>query len=150
MPIPIRWSLGLLVALLIGAQFVRIDRTNPSSPPSASLTAKMPQDVRAIVERSCRDCHSNQTRWPWYSNVAPASWLLSSHVHNGRDTFNYSEWTSYSTDDQDKFLGAMCNLTKRGRMPMPSYLWLHREAVLSPADVSAICGWSEKMRDTLP
>jgi Haem-binding domain len=150
MPIPIRWSFGVLLALLVGAQFVRPDRTNPSSPASASLAMKMPQDVRAIVERSCRDCHSNQTRWPWYSNIAPASWLLATHVHNGRDTFNYSQWTSYSTDDQDKFLGAMCSLAKRGRMPVPSYLWLHRDAVLSASDVSAICAWSEKMRDTLP
>jgi hypothetical protein len=77
------------------------------------------------------------------------SWLVANHVRGGRDRFNYSEWTTYDSDEQDKLLGGMCSLTKRGRMPLPSYLLIHRGAALSPADVTAICAWSEKMRDTL-
>jgi len=109
----------------------------------------MTADVRAILDRSCRDCHSNETRWPWYSHVAPMSWMLLQHVNGGRDRMNYSAWTSYDSDEQDKFLGGMCTLTKKGRMPLPSYLWLHRGARLSDADVTALCAWSDKMRDTL-
>jgi len=137
--------------LLIGAQFVRADRTNPPSRPDASLLAQkaLTADVRAILDRSCRDCHSNDTRWPWYSKIAPISWMLLHHVHGGRERMNYSAWTSYDGDDQDKFLGGMCTLTKKGRMPLPSYLWLHPEARLSDADVKALCAWSDKMRDTL-
>ena len=149
-----RWAtriLGVLLVFLIGAQFVRADRSNPPSKPAASLLAlqSTPPDVRAILDRSCRDCHSNDTRWPWYSHVAPISWMLLQHVHGGRDRLNYSEWTSYDSDDQDKFLGGMCTLTKKGQMPLPSYLWLHRDAKLSDADIKAICAWSDKMRDTL-
>lgn len=145
------WTLTLVLILLIGAQFVRADRTNPASKPGASLLTlkSTPPDVRAILDRSCRDCHSNDTRWPWYSQVAPVSWVLLHHVHGGRDRMNYSEWTSYDSDDQDKFLNGICSLTKKGRMPVPSYLWIHRDARLSDADVKALCAWSDKMRDTL-
>ena len=77
------------------------------------------------------------------------SWGVASHVHAGRDAFNFSNWSSYDEDDQDKFLAAMCNLTKRRRMPLPSYLLIHRDAKLTDAEIATICGWSEKMRDTL-
>jgi hypothetical protein len=144
-----RWVLISFLVGFIGLQFVRPDRTNPAVQPAASLTARTPPEVTAILARSCRDCHSNETRWPWYTNVSPMSWLVANHVHHGRDHFNYSEWTTYPPDDQDKFLGAMCDLIKRERMPIPSYLLLHRDAKLSAADVGALCTWSDKMRDTL-
>ena len=141
--------LFLFLVAFIGAQFHRPDRTNPPLVPGASLTAKAPPDVAAILDRACRDCHSNETRWPWYTNVSPTSWLVADHVHHGREHFNYSEWTSIDEDEQDKLLGGMCTLTERGRMPIPSYLLIHRDAKLSPADVKTLCAWSEKMRDML-
>jgi len=144
-----RWTLMLVLVAFIGMQFVRPDRTNPPVPAGASLTAKTPPHITALLDRSCRDCHSNETRWPWYTNVSPTSWLVANHVHHGRDHFNYSEWTTYDSDDQDKFLGAMCDLAKRERMPLPSYLWIHRDSTLSPQDVTALCTWSDQMRDTL-
>ena len=142
---------AVVLILLIGAQFVGAGRTNPPSKPGASLLAltSTPPAVSAILDRSCRDCHSNDTRWPWYSHVAPLSWFLLSHVNGGRERLNYSQWTSYDSDDQDKFLGGMCSLPKKGRMSIPSYLWLHRDARLSDADVKTLCAWSDKMRDTL-
>ena len=144
-------ALAITLILLIGAQFVRADRTNPASRPEASLLNQKttPPAVRAILDRSCRDCHSNDTRWPWYSRVAPISWFLLQHVNGGRDRLNYSRWTSYDSDDQDKFLNGMCSLTKKGRMPVSSYLWIHRDAKLSDADIKTLCAWTDKMRDTL-
>jgi mono/diheme cytochrome c family protein len=150
MPRSIQWSFALFLVTFAGAQLVRPDRTNPADPPSASLLSKAPANVQAILNRSCADCHSNNTRWPWYTNISPISWLIASHVKEARATFNFSTWTSYSADDQDQFLGNMCNLTKKGRMPLWSYLLIHRDAKLSAGDVAAICAWSEKMRDTLP
>jgi Haem-binding domain len=147
-----RWARRALTVFLvgfIGIQLVRPDRTNPPVKPADSLQAKAPAAINALLDRSCRDCHSNETRWPWYTNVSPTSWLVANHVHQGRDHFNYSEWTGYPSDEQDKFLGAMCNLTKRDRMPLASYLLIHRDAKLSPADVTTLCTWSDKMRDTL-
>jgi hypothetical protein len=144
-----RWALVFFLVAFIGMQFVRPDRTNPPAPLAASLKAKTPPHITALLDRSCRDCHSNETEWPWYTNVSPTSWLVANHVHHGRDHFNYSEWNTYDSDDQDKFLGAMCDLVKRERMPLPSYLWIHRGSKLSPADVTALCTWSDQMRDTL-
>lgn len=145
----VRRALILFLMVFIGAQLVRPDRTNPPAPADASLRGLTPPHITAILDRSCRDCHSNQTRWPWYTNISPMSWLVANHVHHGREHFNYSEWTTYPSDDQDKFLGGMCDLTKRERMPLPSYLLIHRDSRLSPQDVAALCAWSDKMRDTL-
>ncbi len=145
----VRWGLTLFLFAFLGMQFLRPDRTNPPAAAAASLQAKAPPEIKALLDRSCRDCHSNETRWPWYSNVAPVSWLVADDVHKARDKFNFSEWTSYPSDDQDKFLGAMCNLAQRGRMPLPIYLVSHRDARPSVAEIQALCAWSDKMRDTL-
>jgi hypothetical protein len=145
----LRWALMVVVVAGVAIQFVRPDRTNPVSAPANSLLTKVPGDVRAILDRSCRDCHSNETRWPLYSQVAPMSWFVAGHVRDGREAFNYSEWTTYNSDDQDSLLGGMCSLPRRERMPLPSYLYIHRNAKLTPADISTLCSWSEKMRDTL-
>jgi hypothetical protein len=139
----------LFLVLFIGAQFVRPDRNNPPTPAGASLMTRTSPQVAAILDRACRDCHSNDTRWPWYTNVTPTNWMVANHVHQGREHFNYSEWASYDEDDQDKFLGGMCSLTRRKRMPLPSYLLIHGESKLSDADVATLCAWSEKMRDML-
>jgi len=110
---------------------------------------KAPREVAQIFDRACRDCHSNDTRWPLYSQVAPMSWLVTYDVREGRDHFNYSEWTSVDPDDQDKLLGGVCTLAKKGRMPLWQYLLIHRGAKLSAAEVTTLCTWSEKMRDTI-
>lgn len=144
-----RWALIVLLVAFIGAQAVRPERTNPPSAPGASLLAHATPEVSAILNRACRDCHSNDTRWPWYTNVSPTSWFVANHVNHGREHFNYSQWTSIDEDDQDSLLGGMCNLAERGRMPLPSYLLVHRDAKLSPADVKTLCAWTEKMRDML-
>jgi hypothetical protein len=144
-----RTALIVFLVVFIGAQFVRPDRTNPASPAGGSLLSKAPPQVAAIIDRSCRDCHTNDTRWPWYTNITPTNWLIANHVHEGRDHVNFSTWSSYDEDEQDKFLGGICSMTKRGRMPMPSYLLIHRDAKLSDADVAALCAWSDKMRDML-
>jgi hypothetical protein len=149
MPPVIRWSVVIFLVALVGAQAIRPERTNPPSQPGASLLTKAPPDIARILDRSCRDCHSNETTWPWYSNVAPMSWILSDHVNHGRDHFNYSEWATYGGDDQDKLLGNICSWTKKGRMPLPSYLWLHRDAALSASEVAALCAWPDRVRDTL-
>jgi hypothetical protein len=144
-----RWILLVFLVVFIAAQAFRPDRSNPPVVPGASLVQHAPPAVAAILDRACRDCHSSETRWPWYTNVSPTSWFVANHVHHGREHFNYSQWTSIDEDDQDKLLGGMCSLAERGRMPLPSYLLIHREAKLSPADVKTLCAWTEKMRDML-
>jgi len=131
---------GILIGLVVlvgGAQFVRPDRTNP---PAANPYPIDDPQVESIVRRSCFDCHSNETKWPWYSEVAPASWLLANHVKDGRRHMNFSDW---DREKEPKRLEELCEEVREGNMPMPSYLLIHRGAVLSADEVNTLCTWSK-------
>ena len=142
---PVRAAGVAFVAVLLGSQLIRPARTNPSIDPSRTLAARLrvTPEVAAVLDRACRDCHSNETTWPWYSNVAPISWLVIDHVRSGRRHFNYSEWAGYAPDKQRKLLQEICEETRDGSMPVGSYTLVHREARLSEADVLALCAWTE-------
>jgi hypothetical protein len=103
-------------------------------------------EVAGIFERACKDCHSNQTEWPWYSRVAPVSWYVADHVRHGREHLNFSRWSAYDREQADFLLGAMCLTAKRGQMPLSSYTRLHRSAKLSPLDIQTLCAWSQVER----
>src|SRR5687768_4349210 len=139
-----RWTGLAAAAVAIAIQFVRPARTNPPTDPSRTLFALMdvPTDAAAVLDRACRDCHSNETRWPWYSHVAPASWLVIDHVNHGRSHFNLSEWSTYDRARQAELLKDSCELARKEAMPMPSYLIAHRGARLSPADIDSLCTWA--------
>ena len=140
----LKYASVAVLFVVTGIQFVRPARTNPPTDPTATLPARVhvPTDVGAILGRACRDCHSNETKWPWYSNVAPVSWFVIDHVNHGRSHFNYSEWAKYSPADASALLKNACELTRKGAMPMNSYLWMHGGARVSAADVDALCGWA--------
>jgi hypothetical protein len=106
----------------------------------------MTPEVAAILRKACNDCHSNETRWPWYSNVAPVSWFLVDHVNHGRRHLNFSDWSEYDDRTADKLLGAMCEWALKDRMPLDSYTTVHSDAILSPAEKEAICNWVEAER----
>ena len=134
----LRWLLlGTLVALVI-AQLVPVDRSNP--PVEAEVPA--PANVRAVLRRACYDCHSNETVWPWYSSVAPFSWLLARDVHEGRRELNFSTWSQYTTKQQIKKLKESWEEVAEGEMPPWFYLPVHRDAVLSAEDRGLLRAWS--------
>ena len=128
--------------ILAAIQFVRPPRTNPPADPASALTNHVPANIAEILDRSCRDCHSSQTRWPWYSNVAPVSWFVIDHVDHGRTHFNYSNWPIYDAERQLAIRKNSCEMARAGTMPMPSYTLLHRSARLSAADLEALCTWA--------
>jgi len=105
--------------------------------------------VKTIVDRSCKDCHSNETRWPGYGYVAPMSWLLVRDVEEGRDHLNFSEWGTLDADAQRDSLIEICRRARRGEMPLKRYAWLHASARLTPDDVKALCDWTADMRRSL-
>jgi hypothetical protein len=131
--------------LVVGIQLVPVPRKNP--PVTAAITA--PGEVRAILEGSCYDCHSNVTQWPWYSRVAPASWLVYKDVKEGRDELNFSEWGEYTARRRDRKLEELEEKVSEGEMPLKIYLALHREARLSDADRDALIEWSRAERTAL-
>lgn len=136
-------ALAVIFALIQG---YRPDRTNPPIDPARTIQASMPvpPEVDKIFSRSCNDCHTNATHWPWYSNVAPFSWMVAEDVKEGREHLNLSEWASYPPNDAKHALEEICEEVKKGKMPMREYTWTHRNARLSPADKQTICAWIEQ------
>jgi hypothetical protein len=136
--------IGGLVVIFIVMQVIVPAKTNPASDPANSLRAARPSSTAAlaVMERSCRDCHSNDTAWPWYSRVAPVSWLVVHDVNEGRGEFNMSEFGTYDAKKQQHKLEEACDQVKNGEMPLGSYAMLHPEAKLQPGDVETICSLS--------
>jgi len=126
------------IALLVLIQFVPVDRTNP--PSTAPFDG--PAEVRTILERACYNCHSNQTEWPWYSRVAPVSWLVAHDVYDGREHLNFSEWASLSPDERSEHREEIWEEVDEGGMPLWTYLLLHSEARLSDAERTTLQLWS--------
>jgi heme-binding protein len=140
----IKRSLLILIAAIVVMQVVRPAKTNPASDPSRHIQAVLPvhAEIAATFARSCNDCHSNNTVWPWYSNVAPVSWLLASDVNEGRRELNFSTWGDYDPQKQRKLLGEICEQVKKGEMPEITYTFMHPKAQLNDADRNMICSWT--------
>ena len=129
--------LGVTFILL---QFIRIDvPPPPKAKPSDEISA--PPKVMAILKRSCYDCHSNHTKWPWYSNIAPISWEVRSHVKNGRAWLNFSIWNRYSNEKKEKFYEGIAKAID-WKMPPPDYMLIHKNARLTPNDRKLIKEWA--------
>jgi hypothetical protein len=111
--------------------------------------AQVPPQVRATIERSCRDCHSEATRYPWYSYIAPVSWLINRDVQRGRERLNFSRWSEYSVIRRERCLSEIANQVQDGGMPLATYAFLHRDAKLSKVDVEAVFKWTQEERARL-
>jgi hypothetical protein len=136
-----KWIVIGLVLVLAAAQLVQPDRTNPPADPAASFAAVAhpPQAAAAVVDRACRDCHSNQTAWPWYSRVSPVSWMVAGDVKEGRARLNFSQWNIYSPEMSKLRLREVCEKARTGDMPPKYYTPMHPQARLTGEDVSALC-----------
>jgi hypothetical protein len=142
----LKWSAVAVSLLFLGAQAYRPERTNPPVDVGRTIAAntRMTPEVAAIFERSCNDCHSSETAWPWYSNVAPASWFLAWHVDEGRSELSFSEWAKYTKRQRERKLHEICQQVESGGMPLASYLPLHPSARLSDEDKRVVCEWAKQ------
>jgi hypothetical protein len=131
--------------VIVGAQLVPVRRDNP--PATAAITT--PAEVQEVLETSCYDCHSNLTRWPWYSRVAPVSWLVADDVSEGRGELNFSEWGDYSARRKHHKLEEVEELVTEKEMPLKIYLPLHPEARLTEAEARTLIEWSRAERARL-
>jgi len=133
---------------MVVMQFYRPPRTNPPSDATASFEAVVSPhlEVGAAVRRACGDCHSNETTWPWYSNVAPMSWLISRDVVEGRAHLNLSEWNLYGPEKSRARIADMCKEATAGEMPLWNYTVLHPNARLGQQDVTRLCALSQTDR----
>ena len=141
----LRFLAVALAVLLFGLQFIRPERGTPARASAQSIEqhVSVPPEVKQVLTRACKDCHSNETQWPWYSHVAPVSWFVADHVNEGRDELNFSDWGDYTPHESGEILEMVCREVKQGTMPLTSYLILHPEAKLTPADVKTLCDWSD-------
>ena len=128
----------LSVLVIVGAQLIRPERSNPPTDVSRAIQAHATGELAAVLQRSCGDCHSNETVWPWYTQSAPVSWLMARAVSDGRKAVNFSEWASYSPEAQRVLLSVSCRDVTSGAMPGP-YTFLRPETRLSPQDIETIC-----------
>jgi hypothetical protein len=134
-----RMILLVLVTLFVVIQFVRIPKTNP--PVTGEI--QVPPQVHAVMKRACYDCHSNETVWPWYSNVAPVSWLLYRDVTGGRRAMNLTEWQQMPVTKQNRRRKGVWEEVQGGDMPPWFYIPLHPPSKLTDADKAILKAWSD-------
>ena len=136
-----RWAKWLVVGGVVAfavIQIIPVDRTNP--PVEEVMPA--PAEVQAVLDRVCADCHSNNSVWPWYSRIAPISWLVAHDVEEGRAELNFSTWNAYDAEERAEALEHIWEETAEGEMPPPYYTLMHAQAALSDADIGALRAWT--------
>ncbi len=141
-------TLLVLAAAFVAIQFIRPDFTNPPIVAGETIeeSLNVPSDVQMTLARSCNDCHSNKTVHPWYAQIAPVSWWLSDHIAEGRRELNFSEWASYSAKKKAHKLEEIGKMVESREMPLPSYLWIHRDSVLTAGQVQMLSNWANEER----
>jgi hypothetical protein len=142
----VKVALGALVIFLIAIEIFQPRRTNPPVVPSRSLQShvNVPPEVYSALMRSCGDCHSNQTRWPWYSRVAPFSWVIVDDVNEGRRHMNFDDWEALGgAQIGNDRLSGICKEIKEKGMPPYSYRLAHGDLRLDSKELGSICAWSQ-------
>lgn len=136
----IKRAFVMFIVVFVAAQLVRPSRANPPTDPASTIRAHVgaSSGLAAVLDRSCRDCHSNATVWRWYTQVAPVSWVMASGVAKGREAVNFSEWGRYSVEMRRTLLTASCEDVSSGKMPGP-YTLVRPETRLSARDIETIC-----------
>ena len=143
-------GLGLLLALIAG-QFVQLPRNTGATEGPASIVAvhQVPAEVRSILRRACYDCHSNNTKYPWYASVQPVAWWLSHHVAEGKAEVNFSDFARYDAKRAVRKLQSVADEVRERQMPLKSYLLMHAEAKQTDAEVARVAAWAEGLADEI-
>ena len=141
----------ILLIVFIVIQFIRPGRNTSGQvlQTDISKTVPVPENVHSILQTACYDCHSNNTRYPWYNYVQPAAWILSNHIKHGKKDLNFSEFGSYSKRRQQSKLKAIADQVRDGEMPLYSYTMIHRNARLTKEEKLEIINWAQNEKDSL-
>ena len=139
----------LLAIVFVALQFFQIDKSNPPIVQAETLEAitYVSPDVSIIFGKACNDCHTNKTIYPWYAYVQPAGWMLKDHIDEGRRRLNFSKFATYDSNKRSKKLEDVCEQVQSAEMPLPSYTWIHRDAVLTDSEKQALCDWTVTVSD---
>lgn len=139
-------ALGLILLVM---QAFRIDTTNPTSAPEKDFltVTNTPAELATVIRTSCYDCHSNEVKYPWYTQIAPVSWWIKHHVDEGKDELNFSEWADFSARRADHKLKECIEQIEEGEMPMNSYTIIHGDATLNESQKTALMAWFKSLRN---
>jgi len=132
-------TLLIFLIIFIVMQFIQTDKTNPTVDKNIEIKANA--EVMKIFKTACYDCHSNETIYPWYSKIAPFSWVVSNHINEGRKALNFSTWEKYSDEEKKEHLKDIYR-TVYASMPLQSYLWIHDDAILTKEQRTLIRDWT--------
>lgn len=147
----IKKILLVLLAALIVIQFIH-PKKNKSEGPQPNYIGNIfniPEDVKTILAKACNDCHSNNTRYPWYANLQPVHWWLENHIKEGKKKINYDEFTHRPLRYQYHKMEETIEMVKEGEMPLNSYTWTHKDAKLTDEEKSKLTGWAQSVMDTM-
>ena len=141
----------IILGLLVIIQFIRPAR-NISTADSTNEISKhymVPDEVKKIMQVSCNDCHTNNTDYPWYTNIQPVGWWMQWHVNEGKKHLNFSEFASYAPKKQHHKLEETEEMIREGEMPLNSYLWVHKDAKLSPEQKDLLINWATALKEKI-
>ena len=140
-------ALIILIGVILLIQLIRVDIKN--EPIDKTKVLHPPKDIEIILQKACYDCHSNRVRKPWYANIAPFSWTIYNHIKNGRLALNFSKWSDIPKDKKIKKLQRAIHTIKIGIMPLPSYKWIHKDAILTKEEKEKLDKYFTKLLSQL-
>ncbi len=141
----------ILLIGFVGIQFVSTDLNQSDTVPKTDflLVNNTQENISAILQESCYDCHSNNTRYPWYNKVQPAAWFLENHIKDGKEELNFNEWDTYSNRRKNSKLKSIISQVKDDEMPLASYTLIHKDAKLSKSEKTLIIDYMKNLKENL-
>ena len=141
----------VIVIAFVAIQFFRPDRNIDSQASSSDISGvfSMPDSVKVILQNACYDCHSNNTRYPWYVNIQPAGWWMTGHIEEAKDNLNFSEFGGYTPRKQISKLEGVAGVIEKDIMPLKSYKMMHKSARLSADEKNLVIGWARQVADSI-
>ncbi len=142
--------LSLLIILIV-IQFIHPEKNKAEGLQANNVGNKypVPEKVKAILAKACDDCHTNNTEYPWYSQIQPVHWWLNHHIEEGKEHLNFDEYTSRNLRYQYHKMEEIAEQVKEGEMPLKSYTWMHKDAILSEEEKNELINWADAIRDSL-
>lgn len=140
-----------LLVILVIIQFIHPEKNKAVGPQTNYIgnVHPVPDDIKIILAKACNDCHSNNTEYPWYSAIQPVDWWMNGHVKDGKKHLNLDDYTHRSLRYQYHKLEEIEEQIKEGEMPLQSYTWMHKEAILTAAEKEKLISWSNTLRDSM-
>ena len=143
--------IAFIIVVLIAIQLYPVDKPEVivDNPNDLIATTTIPKNIASKLKGACYDCHSNESKLPWYSNIAPSKWWVYKHINKGRKELNFSNWNTYNKEDKAELLDDISTVLYDEEMPLKNYTVFHSEAKLTDEDKEAIINWTDEILESL-